>query len=334
MIEIYPWQQKQWQKLVDARTNNRIPHALLLSGRDWLGLDQFASRLAAVSLCTEGSADIACGLCKSCILYQAGNHPDMLQVEPEEPGKQIKVDAIRDLIRFMQLSSQYGKHKIAVINPAEAMNRSAANSLLKILEEPPAGVIFILVSHRAASLPITVRSRCQRLDFSGSSDPATLGWLVKHAACDVTEAADLLNLSQGRPLYALHLRDTEMIQHQNKVLQDLESLNQASADVSQVAQKWQDYGTPVVFQWLLSFLGRMARLKSLVDIQDPIVASAINQDLQRVANRLDLYQLVCCYDLALRNYQLATGPYNLNQAGLLEEFIIYWQTSNTGSRRN
>jgi len=331
---IYPWQVKQWQNLADARSKDRIPHALLLTGRPGLGIDHFAACFAAHLLCTDPASTIACGQCKSCILFKAGNHPDMLRIGLEEDAKQIKVDQIRDLIQFMQLSSQYGRHKIAVIHPAEAMNRSAANSLLKTLEEPPAGVIFMLISYQPANLAVTVRSRCQRIDFSANYHDTTLNWICEQSGCDQVEAADLLSLSEGQPVYALELRDSDILKYRQQVLLDLQRLQQQPCDVVSLAKKWQDYGAVAVLQWLMSFLNTMTRLRSSSSEQQQFEKSTLKQDLQQLANRLDLHQLVSSYDLVFRNYQLATGPYNLNQAGLLEEFIVYWQSLNSGNRRN
>jgi DNA polymerase-3 subunit delta' len=78
-------------------------------------------------------------------------------MEPEAEGKQIKVGQIRDLIEFITLKSHSGGYKIALIKPAEVMNRNAANTLLKTLEEPPPQSLLLLLSHRPALLPITIR---------------------------------------------------------------------------------------------------------------------------------------------------------------------------------
>jgi len=333
-LQVYPWQQKQWARLGDAFVQDRIPHALLLAGPSGLGLEHFAGCLAARWLCTEPVANHACGQCRACLLFIAGNHPDMVRIEPEEAGKQIKVDAIRELIHFIQLSSQSGRGKIAVIAPAEAMNRSAANSLLKTLEEPPAGSTFVLITHQPAFLPVTIRSRCQRLDFAPAHDDATLQWLAKEISADASSAVDLLALSRGRPLLAMTLTENDTVTRQGQVLSDLGKLGGGSSDVTVTAQRWHDLGAAQVFEWLQLLLAGMARLKITGTLQTG-TASTLTRDLQRLANRLDLHALIRGYELALRNQRAITGPYNLNQMGLLEEFIVYWQTlssSNGGTR--
>ena len=324
-LPVYPWQTKQWIRLTDAFARGRLPHALLLAGQAGLGLEHFTSCLAAKYLCTDSINDTACGQCRSCVLFQAGNHPDVARLEPEEAGKQIKVDAIRDTIRFIQLSSQSGRGKIAIVTPAEAMNRSAANSLLKILEEPPAGSTFVLITHQPAFLPVTIRSRCQRLDFAPVFNASTEQWLASEISVDASRAADLLTLSRGRPLHAVGLLENDTVSEQNQVLLDLGKLDSDSADVIGTAQRWHDMGAADVFEWLQTFLANMTRLKVTGSLTaEPV--SALKLDLQRLANRLDLHALMGGYELALQNYRAITSPYNLNQMGLLEEFIVYWQS--------
>jgi len=323
-LQIYPWQQTQWNRLETAFANNRLPHALLLAGPAGLGLEHFAQCLVARWLCLDPVAQTACGKCRSCQLFVAGNHPDINRVEPEETGKQIKVDAVRELLHFIQLSSQFARGKMVIIAPAEAMNRSAANSLLKTLEEPPAGSFFILVSHQPAFLPVTIRSRCQRLNFAPTHEDSALQWLGVSLAIDKTKAADILTLSHGCPLLAMSLVENDVVSKQSQVLSDLSKLDNSSSDVGGTAQRWHDLGANEVFEWLQMFFASMARLK-ITGLQPSQAESVLVRDLQRLANRLDLQVLMRGYDMAFQNYRAVTGPYNLNHMGLLEEFIVYWQ---------
>ena len=323
---IYPWQQRQWQRMADALAADRLPHALLLAGQDGLGIEYFADSLAKSWLCEQPDQEGACGRCRSCLLYQAGNHPDIARATPEEGGKQIKVDDVRELVQFMQMKSQYGRGKIAIITPAEAMNRSAANALLKILEEPPPGCIFILVAHHPESLPVTIRSRCQKMDFAPAYDETSTDWLAARAAIDSSRAADMLMLARGRPLQALALVESDIAERQARLLAELGKLDHRTVDVTALAQHWQDSGTAEVFEWLQQFLATMTRLKISPDGSGDSM-STLTRDLQRLANRLDLRALVRAYDLALQNYRAVTGPYNLNQTGLLEQFILFWQSA-------
>jgi len=322
VLSPYPWQERPWRQLLAAAGQGRLPHALLLAGAEGLGLGHFARALSARLLCTGDAGPEACGECKSCLLFGAGNHPDLVIMEPEEAGKAIKVEAVRELVEFNQLSSQYGRHKIAVIEPAEAMNRSAANSLLKTLEEPTPASVLILVSHRPGQLPVTVRSRCQRVNFSSADGPDTLAWLGAQLG-DAARARELLDLAGGRPLTALQLEREKHLEMQLALLDDLASLHAAGGDPVGLAQKWTGLDSTRVLQWLLGFIPAMARAG--LGLQAAPGESRLQQRLQGLGQGLDLHQLLEWYDIVLRNYRAVTGPYNLNQQGLLEEVIVNWQ---------
>ncbi|MBI1732058.1 MAG: DNA polymerase III subunit delta' [Gammaproteobacteria bacterium] len=331
-MNVLPWQQSQWTRVLDAHHNGRLPHALLLTGPDGAGLGEFAALLAGALLCRQSSPSRPhCGSCRDCVLVQAGNHPDILRVRPEEPGKQIRVEEIRDLLEFMHLTSQSGRHKIAIISPAEAMNKSASNTLLKTLEEPPAGSLLILCCHAPGQLPVTVRSRCQRLDFPGDSGHATCRWLERKLGVDPDLAAALLRRAGGAPFRAMALAECDALAKQNELLGDLCQLRQGHRDPVAMARRWAGFGFPAVLVWLLEILRSITVRKVTVSGSADLYNE--NGHLQQIADELDLMQLVTAYDVAARNYQGATGPHNLNKLGLLEEFIVYWQsTASTGRR--
>lgn len=332
MLSPYPWQERQWRQLLSVLEQGRIPHALLLAGSEGLGLEDFARALAARLLCTEASGEQeACGTCRSCRLFAAGSHPDTVCIEPEEAGKAIKVEAVRALIDLLQLSSQYGRYKVAVITPAEAMNRNAANSLLKTLEEPTPGSVLILCARQPAQLPITIRSRCQRLNFSIAGDAATHAWLAERVG-GAERAGELLTLSGGRPLAALELEQDASLEKQQALLDDLAALGKTGGDPAGTAQRWSADDIIRVMQWLLVFIRTMTRAK-LAQTDAATGADRLQQRLKDLAQGVDLLQLLEWYAIVLRNYRAATGPYNLNKQGLLEEIIVYWQSLVQPQRR-
>ncbi|NKB37026.1 MAG: DNA polymerase III subunit delta' [Gammaproteobacteria bacterium] len=321
MIKPFPWQIKQWDHLQSAYAQNRLPHALLLAGPAGIGLQQFSFSFAAALLCIESRGDgHACGICKSCHLLQAGTHPDLLSIQPEETGKQIKVDMVRELVGFIQNKSQFGNYKLAIIDPAEAMNRSAANGLLKTLEEPPADSVLILLTEKSALLPITIRSRCQKIDFPVSNQKDSLDWLQGRLGADA-DAAQLLSLAQGAPLKAIEIQESDQLEQQLELLRDLKSLREQRCDVVKLAEKWLAWDALLVFMHLLNFFNMMSRIKLGIDSDN----SSVHKHLQGILKGLDLVQLIRCYDLLLRHYNAVRGPTSLNKQGLLEDFIIYWQ---------
>ncbi len=329
MLSVYPWQQPQWQRLLAAAATDRLPHALLLSGPPGIGLAHFAQCLSGSLLCLDATqAGLACGRCKACTLYAAGNHPDTRQLVPEDKGKQIKVDAVRALIDYIHLSSQYGRHKVAVIDPAEAMNRSAANSLLKTLEEPPAGSLLILIAHQPSLLPVTIRSRCQHIKFPAADDEQARNWLQKQSSINRETLDDLLSASRGAPLKALEMAATDMLAQQRTILADLAALKQGRIDPVSTAEKWQGFGIAEVLSCLVVFFAEMSRL--LLAPSPSAYKATINKDLQALTNGLDLDRLLRCYDTTLKSYHSVSGPISLNKQGLLEEIIIQWQSHAVG----
>ncbi|TAJ93478.1 MAG: DNA polymerase III subunit delta' [Gammaproteobacteria bacterium] len=327
MLELFPWHQTQWRQLLAARDRSRLHHALLLAGPGGVGVDRFAECLARRMLCENPPGeDVACGLCRACALLEAGSHPDTLRVAPEEEGKQIPVDAIRDLIDYLQLSSHGGSIKIAIVAPAERMNWNAANTLLKVLEEPPGSALIMLVSSRPSLLPATIRSRCQIVEFPPVHDQSAQDWLRQRLP-EGQEAGDLLLLARGEPIKAAAMLENGADKKQLEILQDLK----AGGDPIGLATKWQFLDIAEVFATIAVFLAQLSRLKSGA-MPHALADKGIMSELRALTPRLELTQMLACYERANQNHALAVGPYNINKQGLLEDFIIYWQNSFASNR--
>jgi DNA polymerase-3 subunit delta' len=140
-----------------------VSHAYLFCGPSGVGKKTCAAAFARALLCRQPAEGDACGECRSCRQVEAGNHPDLIKVEPD--GGSIKIDQAREIQRRMTLAPFQGGRQICVIDRAESMTDEAANCFLKILEEPPAGVVFILICVQPYALPATVLSRCQQVLF-------------------------------------------------------------------------------------------------------------------------------------------------------------------------
>ena len=219
---IYPWQLDLWKRLAESR--GRLPHALLLRGRSGIGKFDFALQHTKSLLCqTPIAGGYACDACPSCGWFAQNNHPDYRLLTPEQDavsgdedaptapaaksGKksQISVAQIRELGSFLELSShRSGGLRIALIHPAETLNAASANALLKMLEEPPPDVIFILVSHQPQRLLPTIISRCQKIDMPVPEMNIALQWLNEKG---VKDAAQRLGYAGGSPLSALNDAD-------------------------------------------------------------------------------------------------------------------------------
>lgn len=201
-----PWLIPYWQKLQERRVNNTLPHALLISGQSGIGKAQFAQFVAQSLLCRTPSIDgAACGSCSSCAQLIAESHAEYRCLQPEGASRFIKVDSVRSLTEWLQLTAGGKSHRLALITAADRMNRAASNSLLKTLEEPGDAAILILVSDKPATLPATIRSRCQSLVLHQTDNDSAIEWLSDKVA----DPAASLQEARGAPLRAVELADSE-----------------------------------------------------------------------------------------------------------------------------
>lgn len=233
MVQPLPWQATLWQQVVALRA--RQPHALLLHGGRGIGKRHFAQALAQALLCETPDADrpqgLACGHCAGCQLLAVDNHPDLRWLVPaidrrqrsdegdedttaEEPeavaaepagkgaklSREIRIDQVRAVGEFLSVSAHRGRRRVVLLAPAEALNAPSANALLKILEEPPAGALFVAVTDELDAVLPTVRSRCVLLRAPMPDARAALAWLRER---HVPDAEDRLAEAGGAPLQLL-----------------------------------------------------------------------------------------------------------------------------------
>lgn len=215
MSALYPWQADVWAQLMRDKT--RLPHALLLHGRAGIGKFEFAVQLSQALLCRSPTAEhFACGECASCHWFNDGAHPDYKLLSPEQESdsddaavisKKIKkktnisVTQIRELNDFITKSShQSSGLQMIVLHPAETLNTASANALLKMLEEPSAGVMFVLVTHHIQRLLPTILSRCQKITMPVPAEIDALAWLAKQ---QIPQASHQLAYFEGSPIKVL-----------------------------------------------------------------------------------------------------------------------------------
>lgn len=177
--------------LGEALTSGNAGHAWLFVGPEGVGRRPAAFAFAAARICPQGG--MGCGECASCAKVLRWAHPDVHLIVPE--GQQILVDQIRGsttdrgVIPEAYRTPTEGPAKVFVIEDAAQMNPHAANALLKVLEEPPAGVTFLLVTADADALPETVISRCRRVDFVPLGPQAIRRVLVEQHGLEEERAA-------------------------------------------------------------------------------------------------------------------------------------------------
>jgi DNA polymerase-3 subunit delta' len=234
-----------WKRLQEWRV--RLPHALLFSGSRGLGKVELAQAFAAGLLCETRKPDgAACGECLACRWFEQGNHPDFRVLlpkalrPPEEDdhddsdktnrsGQEITVDQVRELDDFFAVGTHRQGLRVILVHPAENMNRNAANALLKILEEPPASTLFLLVSNASMSLLPTLRSRCQSVVVPLPSLALSTRFL---SDVGVTDAPAWLALAGGAPGLARQLAEKPGTDWVENLIQALERGSQLEVIVT------------------------------------------------------------------------------------------------------
>jgi DNA polymerase-3 subunit delta' len=211
-----------WARLNALRL--RLPHALLITGQRGIGKFDLAWNFAKSVLCEKsGEGFVACEKCLSCGWFSQGNHPDFRHLHPEneeavdtppeaeiaekkKPSRQITIDQVRSLDDFLHVGTHRQGMRIILIHPAEAMNRPTANSLLKTLEEPAPGTLFLLVSSEFARLLPTIRSRCRFFPVVLPETDKSLEYLWE---LGIENAKKWLTLAGGSPFLAADLSNEE-----------------------------------------------------------------------------------------------------------------------------
>jgi DNA polymerase-3 subunit gamma/tau len=155
------------ETLKKAVESGRVAHAYLFSGPRGVGKTTVARVLAKAMNCAEGPTAIPCGKCASCVDIRSGRSMDVIEIDA---ASNRGIDDVRDLREKVRYTSMSGKHKIYIVDEVHMLTDAAFNALLKTLEEPPAGVIFVLATTEPHKVPATIHSRCQRFDFRRISD--------------------------------------------------------------------------------------------------------------------------------------------------------------------
>lgn len=256
-----PWHRDELQRLLEQHRAGRLPHALLLCGSAGTGKYRLAQSLAQALLCEHPVTGLACGECAGCHLSVAGSHPDLQTLAPEAGSNTIKIDQVRRLLEFASRTAQYNGARVALIAPAEGLNRSAQNALLKTLEEPGAGLILILVSDQPSLLLPTIRSRCQQRYLPLPPADAALRWLAPQVG--ESEAAALLAAAQGAPLRALGLQQADWFANREQLAGQLLAVARGRTSPAQAGQILAAYEPRLIAAVLYGWLARAAVLAAL-----------------------------------------------------------------------
>jgi DNA polymerase-3 subunit delta' len=330
-----------WAQLSARRA--QLPHALLLSGRRGIGKFDLARRFSEALLCEAPSAaGFACGVCPACGWLAQGNHPDFRLLQPEalaageggageggegadasgkkKASQQITIAQVRALDDFLHVGTHRHGARIVLVYPAEAMNRSTANSLLKSLEEPVAGTLFILVSSEPARLLPTIRSRCQALPIAQPSRARAEAWLRD---AGVGDAAHWLALAGGSPQLAVELAGSDQGQLLEALIDALargalaDPLTAAAALDRVIKAEKRPAALVRTIEWTQRWLFDLTLLCAGLAPRYFLAHSAA---LQRLARTTEIGKLLAFARKAIQYRAQCEQP--LNSRLLLEEFFL------------
>lgn len=344
---IYSWNKDIWDRL--AELSGRMPHALLLSGPPGGGKFNFAKSLSARLLCETASGNAeACGNCPSCKWFAAGNHPDFRLIEPggdeaedadtqveatthKKKSEQIRINQVRALDDFLGIGTHRQGARIIIVKPAEAMNQATANALLKMLEEPSASTLFILVTNNKRRLLPTILSRCQTLNFPKPSASQALAWLRESGT---SHAEDLLSHAGGMPLAAIDTAGNW--ERLDGFYRDLAQLEHAGPVV--IAGRWetwlkenQDGESSVDRRTLVTWMQKWVfDLLSMKLCGLAVFHVHKLQEVRAAATRASVAALIDCYNELLRIKAVSQHP--LNPRLFLEDMLSRYARASMSGR--
>ncbi len=332
LYPLYPWQEELGQRWTGLRA--RLPHALLLKGPQGIGKLDFAMNIARSLLCQTPLADgWACQACPSCHWFEQETHPDFRLLQPDalseteddderegskkkKPSRKISVEQIRTLSNFTNLSAHQGGYRVVIIHPAEAMNASAANALLKTLEEPPERMLIILVSHKPQQLLPTILSRCLKLAAAMPTPEAGIAWLQQQ---DIKNPAAMLTQAGFAPLAAARLAQEAMeAGEHSRFLQEIKQ--PAQFDVYALAGQLQRTEPAQVIHWLQQWCYDLASAKLTGKVR---YNTELYDSIKIISDKIALYKLLHYHKELIIARREAAHP--LNPKLLFESILLSYR---------
>lgn len=201
-------QDKAKRLISKTLSHGRLPHGFLFRGPDGVGKRMYGRGLAAALNCRETGPDRACCSCSSCRKFISGSHPDFSVVEPDKGA--IKIGQVRSLIQEVSYPPYESKTRVVVLEDVHTMRREAANSLLKTLEEPPEGNLFILTADSSRDILPTITSRCQVIPFVALDTSDTCS-VLSQCGVEEKDSRILARLSGGSPGDAITLHRLKIV---------------------------------------------------------------------------------------------------------------------------
>ncbi len=235
-----------------------------------------------------------------------------------KPSAVVRIDQVRELMETIRLRPQIGAWRVAILSPADAINANAANSFLKILEEPPSDTLIMLITAMPGRLPATIRSRCVPMPLSPPPRSEALAWMLSTTPESAEPEANL-SLAGGAPLLALSYAHSNEARFAASVADDLCTLATRRRDLAACAARWKEKGAETCLGWLETVVADTIRTRAAPGATRRLPA---HLPLQRIAERLHSTQLHAFLDRVSRGRVLSGGP--LDEQLLIEDILVAW----------
>ncbi len=248
----YPWLNQPYRHIISQHQAERAHHALLVQANDGMGDDALVWGVSRWLMCQQPDGLKSCGVCHGCQLMQAQTHPDWYRLEAEKGKSTLGIDAVRQVTEKLYHFAQRGGAKIVWLPDAAQLSESAANALLKTLEEPPANSWFFLSSREPSRLLATLRSRCMVLALTPPDETQSLPWLSRQMPQNEAALQTALRLSAGAPAAALQLLEPARWQARESLCNALPGALQQ--DILQLLPLLNSEDVAARISWLLALL--------------------------------------------------------------------------------
>lgn len=307
-----PWLKEPAGRLRQRLERGQVPQALIVHGPAGVGRRHLSMALAAALLDSDWQPPVEADPDSLPPLL----HADFLTLGIEEKKTSISVTQVSELIEFLGLTSHQGGRKVALIHPAEALQRAAADRLLKTLEEPPGRSTLILVCESLARLPATLRSRCERIRLVPPSIAEGLAWLG-HGSAEAP--AQALDFTSGAPFAARTLLREGFTELATGLAQDLQQLVGRETPPTTVAKRWVKHDVVLCHRWLYCATASLIRQALLPVGEGPRIPEP---PLKNAQSRLNMRACFAYLDQLTQARRLES--WSLNHELQFAELLMWW----------
>lgn len=291
--------------------NERVSHAYIFAGPRGVGKRLAAVNFAKALNCQAPLLGDPCDVCASCKKIDAHNHPDVAMISPLEDATSIKIDAVRGLIKDINMKPYEGKKKVYIMDEADSMKHEAANALLKTLEDPPSDSVMILLVENIGSLFRTIVSRSQVVRFFPLGVDEVSNILVSEYSVEQSKARILSHLSSGKLGEALEYKDKDIFETREGIIASLLGGSLFDIELEKASKDEIKVHLDIMLTWFRDILaakeGAAPEMLINTDKAASIMKEAARLDAGYIDRALEQIMLTNLYLDSSANMKLAMG---------------------------